>query len=236
MTMNRDESRLRHEEGVLVSSEDHVYPKDQRAGGSWFGLNSFGLAMGLLNNYQAPHAEGDLRSRGFLIPQFLQSCRQIEDVVRALRNENISQFNPFHLIITDGEFVQSIDWDRQGLEMSEIQEVSRHIWTSSGVRLPEIKRFREAKFMGFAHTDAASIIRELHLWQDQNAQGDSILMDRDVAHTKSVCQIALGQSDVSLSYWPETILLERPKDLPAGDALHWEAIRKPVHNQTLQSA
>jgi len=50
VTMNRDEQRSRRE-GALNTNPERCYPTDIESGGTWCGINQFGVAFCLLNRY-----------------------------------------------------------------------------------------------------------------------------------------------------------------------------------------
>lgn len=103
---NRDEFYDRPAEGPALRRTPQgaiVAPRDVRAGGTWLGLNEFGLFAALTNRRGG---EPDLtrRSRGLLVLEALgarsalEAAERIED--RTLR---AGTYNPFNLLLADRE-------------------------------------------------------------------------------------------------------------------------------------
>lgn len=87
-----------------------VAPQDLRAGGTWMGLNTEGLFVGLTNR-ATPTPRADRRSRGLLVRDALER-RTAAGLERAVGRELEGKYNPFHLVYSDGReaFVTS-QWE-----------------------------------------------------------------------------------------------------------------------------
>lgn len=78
-----------------------IAPQDLQAGGTWMGVNSKGLFVGLTNR---PDARKDpaRRSRGLLVMDLL-ARRSAQEAARELGARTAERpYNPFHLICADG--------------------------------------------------------------------------------------------------------------------------------------
>jgi uncharacterized protein with NRDE domain len=100
---NRDEQQsrpaekptLRFERGLPI-----VAPRDARAGGTWIGVNSFGLLAAVTNRPTRGRDERR-RSRGLLVLDALEhSCAR--DAAAALESLAPDAYNPFNLFVADG--------------------------------------------------------------------------------------------------------------------------------------
>ena len=77
-----------------------VAPQDLEAGGTWMGLNTNGLFVGLTNRATAtPRA--DRRSRGLLVRDALERRKAVE-LATELETGLEGTYNPFHLVYSDG--------------------------------------------------------------------------------------------------------------------------------------
>lgn len=75
--------------------------KDQKEGGTWFGINQDGLVVGVTNLYTG-HRDVDKLSRG----QLVLKCLAVDSVDRALdilTPGEVSQYNPFNLFCLSEE-------------------------------------------------------------------------------------------------------------------------------------
>jgi uncharacterized protein with NRDE domain len=119
---NRDERLGRASEGWAVRDGRggirRLAPRDTVAGGTWMGLSSRGVFAGL-TNYHAPLAwypDPSRRSRGEIVDLAL-SARGAAAARDALRAAPAERFNPFHLLVADGEtaFLWWYDGERSAL-------------------------------------------------------------------------------------------------------------------------
>lgn len=121
--MNRDELRQRlpacppaiHMGPTL----EYLAPTDGDAGGSWLAVNERGLALALLNRYDAgPRpAEEDLRSRGLLVIDLAGSMEEPAQVLSRLRGLELHRYRPFTLaLFSPTERPMAVAWN--GRELS----------------------------------------------------------------------------------------------------------------------
>jgi uncharacterized protein with NRDE domain len=96
---NRDEflDRAASDPVTLNEHPNVVGGKDLRAGGTWLGINEYGMVAGLLNRRtDAPNP--DARSRGLLCLDALRH-RTASEAARFAARERGSDYNPFNLLI-----------------------------------------------------------------------------------------------------------------------------------------
>ena len=101
---NRDEFFDRPAEGPALramASGTLLAPRDAVGGGTWFGLNRFGV-FAALTNVACPAPDPGLRSRGLLIVDTLaaESATQAAEKIRGLP---MDLYNPFNLFVADAE-------------------------------------------------------------------------------------------------------------------------------------
>jgi len=97
---NRDEflDRPASDPGVLNESPHVVGGKDLRAGGTWLGINEYGLVAGLLNRRPAEEANPNARSRGMLCLDALRRSSAAE-AAKYAGAERGGDYNPFNLLM-----------------------------------------------------------------------------------------------------------------------------------------
>jgi uncharacterized protein with NRDE domain len=101
---NRDEFLDRPAtDPAVLSEEPHIVGgKDLRAGGTWLGLNEYGLVAGLLNRRPAEESNPNARSRGMLCLDALRR-RTAADAARFAGTERGCDYNPFNLLMASRE-------------------------------------------------------------------------------------------------------------------------------------
>lgn len=206
VTMNRDEVRHRQEAGLKQSQTDDVsfvYPVDAEAGGSWIGMNDQGVAMALLNRYQAPTIN-NAKTRGAIIPSILphSPVRAVE----ALKSLDPSAYNPFDCLLVTPQGCFHYSWNRDTVNWRQCDVDGGFMMTSSSERWHEVRDYREKQFNQWRGQGAgvdASAISQFHLAQNKTMASSATLVNREFVHTKSVVQIVVDNRAVTLDYFDQ---------------------------------
>ncbi|MBX5480946.1 MAG: NRDE family protein [Myxococcaceae bacterium] len=85
-----------------------VAPVDDRAGGTWFGINARGLVAGITNRFMAPRY-ADRRSRGTVVTDAL-GYPDVETLHAALSRLDPGSVNAFHLLYADPSGAAGVTW------------------------------------------------------------------------------------------------------------------------------
>ncbi len=114
---NRDEFYERPCEPpqLIHPSPGIVAGRDLRAGGTWLGLNEYGVVVGLTNRYDGGREAGAARSRGLLCLDALKAPSAREAARMAADAAAAGRFNPFSLLSVDVDeawFVSNVDAER----------------------------------------------------------------------------------------------------------------------------
>ncbi len=103
---NRDEHYDRPSAPPSITGTDPTIlaGKDLRAGGTWLGVNDYGLLVGILNRRQKPGtmAQDTYRSRGLLCLELLR-LRQVDDLDQVLAVIIPNDYQPFTVVCADAE-------------------------------------------------------------------------------------------------------------------------------------
>jgi uncharacterized protein with NRDE domain len=97
---NRDEllERPAADPTTLLDSPHVVGGRDLKAGGTWLGINEYGLVAGLLNRRSDAAPNPDARSRGLLCLDALKFATAA-DAAAFTRAQRGADYNPFNLLI-----------------------------------------------------------------------------------------------------------------------------------------
>lgn len=144
---NRDEFYDRPSTGpqVLVQSPRVVGGRDERAGGTWFGLTSEGLFVGLTNQRSAAIRNEALHSRGALVFEALETG-SFEEVKGYLERLDPRAYNEFNLIFGDGVDVCAAYGRRSESEV-ELEPLGRgvHVLCNDRLGSPDFPKAEEAR-------------------------------------------------------------------------------------------
>lgn len=222
--MNRDELRSRKEAGLLHSRSSGetrlFYPVDSTSGGTWFGVNNRGVILCLLNRYQAPET-ADPVSRGNIIPAALEKG-DVDAVTDCLLSLDYKAYNPFDLFLATRKKVLQFSWDGEDYSQVTCKFKNWFMFSSSGMSTEEVIAFRQNFFsawhqeIGKTLGDANEVLRGFHLIQIPGMESQSVLMEREMSHTKSVIQADLSGKEMTVKYMPD--ILQKSLDAPFADA------------------
>jgi len=87
-------------------------PRDEEAGGTWLGVNAFGLFVGVTNRHGAAR-DSRLASRGQLVLKALEAP-SVDALHHQLAQLPPRTYNPFHLFYADGRGEAGLSWSDGG--------------------------------------------------------------------------------------------------------------------------
>ena len=136
--------------------------RDQRAGGTWLGVNRSGLLVALTNRAADPEntplTAGPPRSRGQLCVDALQQSSAAEALAWATSHLGVEPYNPFNLLLADGTSAWVVHLDG-AVRVSELAP-GIHYLAETDVDDPTHPRIAAARDLidaGIAETWAATL-------------------------------------------------------------------------------
>lgn len=100
MIFNRDEEKSRESEPIHWLNNNILAGKDEKEGGSWFGITRKGR-IAYLTNFRDPYSfDKSKRSRGLIVKEFLNSTVGALEFLEKLKLE-VEIYNSFNLIVTE---------------------------------------------------------------------------------------------------------------------------------------
>jgi uncharacterized protein with NRDE domain len=132
---NRDEFYDRAATPPMVLRADPlvVGGRDEREGGTWFGLTASGLFVGLTNQRNFGPRDDSLRSRGGLVVDAL-SRESVEGVQRFVQQVDPRAYNEFNLIFGDGSRVAAA-YGRRDASQIEIEHLEEGVFVLCNDRM-----------------------------------------------------------------------------------------------------
>lgn len=198
---NRDErftrSRGRPPELVRIDGVRCMAPTDADCGGTWVGVNEFGVSFGLLNAYSGGAHKGTT-SRGLLLRNLLSSVTA-EEFANRLSSLDLGDFRPFTaLCIEPGYGATSAAWDGRRLWVSSDADVLLP-FTSSSFETAAVCRRRRDLFRA-AEPDSVDALLRYHAAHDGAPGPTSVCMHRSDAATVSQTRIRVSGGTALLEY------------------------------------
>jgi hypothetical protein len=169
-------------------------PQDPAGGGTWIGVNEFGVSLCLLNAYVKGRTGTE--SRGLLVHSLLHH-RTSSEAVRAAYRTDLRDFAPFTLLAIEPEWPPRIlTWDA----LHKIVLPDARSWnplTSSSVDLDGATQRRRAAFPRRRDVDSLTAFHKSHA---PRPGPRSVCMHRDDAETVSFSRIQVNGSRVQFDY------------------------------------
>ena len=109
---NRDEAIGRPSSPPAVRGANPwvLLPRDDRAGGTWLGVNEHGVLVGVTNRYTDTHLAGE-RSRGLLVTDALAAGTADDAIETVAREVAAREYDGFNLVVADRHRCVLLIWD-----------------------------------------------------------------------------------------------------------------------------
>jgi hypothetical protein len=212
---NRDERNTRKPAaGPRIGSLNgisFIAPVDGDHGGSWIGVNQFGLTLCLLNRYgdRTPQPDQDYTSRGLLLIDLLD-CSSQEELQRRISRRRLEPFQPFTLAVLTAEESAVLGWTgRERIIQTEVDVQVPLVSTS--LKEPKIARTRKELFsqmVSEAGQVDAQLLGEFHRSHFPEPGPLSVCMHRADAMTVSLCAVQVKQDTIEFAYYPDSPCLQ----------------------------
>jgi hypothetical protein len=198
-----------------------ISPRDSDSGGTWVGINTHGVTVGIANLFVGgnPVPLGRKISRGLLVHQLLDSP-SILQVERRVRSFGLDPFEPFTLVsLGTGKAPVILRWDRRDLTNLAPLGGVLLVTSAGGNRSIEESRARLFEPLGSASAFDAQQIEQLYR-RPPSDDDSAVCVHRPDVSTVSLTRIDVNPSQVSLTYTPgqpcqtppgPVILLDRPR-------------------------
>lgn len=207
ITSNRDEKSERPSsvkpQQYCLNNKKMNFPKDPKAGGTWFAVDEHANIAVLLNGADKKHVPQDsyAKSRGLILLDIISSISPIEEwkIISLLNIE------PFTIVLLEGNKLYQLLWNSVGKETTPLSSEQNHIWSSSTLYSPGIRKQREESFTEFMSDK--SVITEknmqyFHLNTDKDDTENGLVINRNnIVKTFSVTQTVIEKNKVSMLHF-----------------------------------
>lgn len=204
---NRDEARTRlpalPPRAQGRGGIEFLCPLDADAGGTWLGVNQFGLTVGLLNGRADAPVPPEPRSRGLLVLDLLDA-RGSAEVAERLAAADLSRTRAFRLIALEpDELLLDAVWTGRDLRLQRRADAEQPVCSSSldpeGATASRTATWRE--LVAHAQPDAG-LHEGFHASHAPERGPLSTCVHRPDAVTVSTTRTRVGAARVELGYRP----------------------------------
>lgn len=206
ITSNRDEqvSRPSLPPAVYeVNATRLLFPKDPRAGGTWFAASERGSVLVLLNGSSIPHTHQPpyRRSRGLIVLDLLSQ----ESAIEAWHAIDLDRVEPFTIVLYEANLLYQLEWDGGSKIDNALNPSDAHIWSSTTLYPKDVREQRQNWFDAFTRSNPQPSPDELLHFHQYTQSGDSqngLVVDRQGINLKtlSITQAVVGTQKLTLTH------------------------------------
>lgn len=206
ITSNRDEKVLRpsavEPQYYLVNHKKVLFPKDNKAGGTWYAVDEQSNVLVLLNGAEERHTvkERYRKSRGLIVLDLIGS----NSPIAAWETIGLVGIEPFTVVLFENQKLYQLRWNEITKEKKELDTDKAHIWSSSTLYSPAIQFQRALWFHAFMNTNLAVNEKELlhfHRYTEAENKEHGLVINRnDTLKTLSITQTIIESNKVTNHY------------------------------------
>ncbi|WP_264535159.1 NRDE family protein [Flavobacterium sp. N1736] len=207
MTSNRDEKVIRPAaiapKNYNQNGKNVIYPKDPKAGGTWFAVDANGTVLVLLNGGLVKHEvkPSYRKSRGLIALEIIYADSPKDFWIEI----NLENIEPFTLVLYQNKELYELVWDGSEKKTILLDETKNHIWSSVTLYSDEIRKKRSDWFACFLKDKdkiSAPDMFGFHRNTEGNDTQNGLIINRENAlKTLSITQVTIEQNKGVMRYY-----------------------------------
>jgi hypothetical protein len=180
-----------------------LFPKDGKAGGSWFAIHENGQTLILLNGAETRHHPQPpyRQSRGLILLELADSNSPLQ----SFRKIDLAGIEPFTIILLEDGRLHECRWDGNRKYHKNSDAITPHIWSSVTLYSPGIIARRRQWFEDWMDKNpnpGPEEILQFHRFNGDGDKANAILMNRDDRLlTVSITALQLDSKKAGLCYF-----------------------------------
>jgi hypothetical protein len=204
ITSNRDEKIIRPSaippRDYTINGKNVIFPKDPKAGGTWFVVDANGTVLVLLNGADEKHKVvlPYRKSRGLIVLDIISRLSP-KDFWDEIDLENIE---PFTLVLFQNKELFQLRWNGSQKETTPLDSHKNHIWSSSTLYPEAIREKRTNWFYTFLDSNPEISETEMlhfHRYTEEKNQENGLVINRnDEMKTLSITQSIIEKNKVAI--------------------------------------
>lgn len=196
ITSNRDEHIQRENAAApgfhQLQNKKIIFPKDTRAGGTWFAAADNGVVAVLLNGAFKKHiAQPPYRkSRGLILLEIIEA----DEPLSFFKNLDLDNIEPFTIVLHQPGLLHELRWDGNDKHEKALDISGNYIWSSATLYSDEIIEHRENLFDRFIHSATgitAATVHDFHATNNGDAENGFVISRQTGMKTFSITQAVL---------------------------------------------
>lgn len=207
ITSNRDEKVVRpnaiEPRNYVINNKNIIFPKDSKAGGTWFAVDENGTILVLLNGANEKH-QVQLpyrKSRGLIVLDVISSLSP-KDFWQEINLENIE---PFTLVLFQNDELFQLRWNGIEKESIQLDTNKNHVWSSATLYPTAIRENRSNWFYSFLESNSEISETEMlhfHRYTEEENQENGLVINRnEELKTLSITQSVTEKNKVAILHY-----------------------------------
>jgi hypothetical protein len=207
ITSNRDEKVIRpsaiEPKNYLINNKNIIFPKDPKAGGTWFAVDESGTTLVLLNGANEKHTikSSYRKSRGLIVLDMISSLSP-KDFWQEI---NLGNIEPFTLVLFQDKELFQLQWNGMYKDSISLDTGKNHVWSSVTLYPKEIRENRADWFHSFLDSNAIISETEMlhfHRYTEEENQENGLVINRnDELKTLSITQSVTEMNKVAILHY-----------------------------------
>ena len=214
ITSNRDEKVIRPQaiepKNYLINNKKIMFPKDQKAGGTWYAVDEYSNVLVLLNGAEEKHiVTGNyVKSRGLIVLDIIGSSSPFN----AWQTIDLDRIEPFTLVLFENYKLYQLRWNGAEKNVLELDPNQNHIWSSSTLYPAAIREKRANWFTTFLNTTLGATelsaakpevtqteLFNFHRYTEEKNEEHGLVINRsNLMKTLSITQTVIDKNKVEL--------------------------------------
>ncbi|MBP4139298.1 NRDE family protein [Flavobacterium geliluteum] len=206
ITSNRDEKVLRPSaippRNYVKNGKNIIFPKDKKAGGTWFAVDAEGTILVLLNGALEKH-EVQLpyrKSRGLIVLDMISH----ESPKEFWKEIDLQNIEPFTLVLYQNKKLHELIWNGISKQTNLLEVTKNHIWSSVTLYPEAIRKERKNWFYDFLETKSeisALEMLDFHRYTEENNSENGLVINRNnQMKTLSITQTIIRKNKGVIGY------------------------------------
>ena len=206
MTHNRDEAVNRpalSPKMYVENGQRLFYPKDLRAGGTWFCVSEQKRLMCIMNGgFSHYESKPPYRlSRGVV----LKELEAKDSLQNAVKTYDFSQIEPFYCLHFDWKNrleIHEVIWDGTKIHLNNRAVNQPILWSSAQSYSPEQRMFKQQQFADFGKTLAENKVEKIWEFHHIKSFGtnEGMQINRGFLQTTSILQFSVTDLDEEIHF------------------------------------
>jgi uncharacterized protein with NRDE domain len=207
ITSNRDEKVIRPSaiapKNYLINNKNIIFPKDPKAGGTWFVVDELGTTLVLLNGAKEKHTvkPSYRKSRGLIVLEMISS-HSPKDFWQEI---DLLDIEPFTLVLYQDKQLYQLQWNGMNKDSISLDTEKNHVWSSATLYPKEIRENRADWFHTFLNANATISETEMlhfHRYTEEENQENGLVINRQgELKTLSITQSVTEMNKVDILHY-----------------------------------